>query len=227
MGGHTHPEVSLHGHSMEAYSRFLDAGDWESVGDLMLDSAQKLAAAGAQLLVCPDNTIHQALPRIVDRSPLPWLHIAEVVATTASERGYRRVGVLGTRWLVDSEVYPDKLAAFGIEALRPTDAERDEIHRIIMDELVHGRFEPAGVAFHRAVIERMRTKGCDAVVLGCTEIPLIIDDSSSALPTLDSTRLLGARRSGALASRPLRGRAREGDRGRRGRRWPRSGRRAP
>ena len=190
MGGHTHPEVSLHGHSMEAYSRFLDAGDWESVGDLMLDSAQKLAAAGAQLLVCPDNTIHQALPRIVDRSPLPWLHIAEVVATTASERGYRRVGVLGTRWLVDSEVYPDKLAAFGIEALRPTDAERDEIHRIIMDELVHGRFEPAGVAFHRAVIERMRTKGCDAVVLGCTEIPLIIDDSSSALPTLDSTRLL-------------------------------------
>ena len=108
MGGHAHPEVSLHGHSMEAYSRFLDAGDWESVGDLMLDSAQKLAAAGAQLLVCPDNTIHQALPRIVDRSPLPWLHIAEVVASTASERGYRRVGVLGTRWLVDSDVYPDE-----------------------------------------------------------------------------------------------------------------------
>ena len=207
MGGHAHPEVSLHGHSMEAYSWFLDAGDWESVGELMLDSAQKLAAAGAELLVCPDNTIHQALPRIVDRSPLPWLHIAEVVASTASERGYRRVGVLGTRWLVDSEVYPDKLAAFGIEALRPTDAERDEIHRIIMDELVHGRFEPEGVAFHQAVIERMKTKGCDAL---------------SIVEAHQRTR-----RSGALASRPLRGRAREADRGRRGRRWPRSGRRAP
>ena len=190
MGGHAHPEVSLHGHSMEDYSRFLDAGDWKAVGDLMLDSAERLASAGAQLLVCPDNTIHRALPDIVDRSPLPWLHIAEVVASTASERGYRRVGVLGTRWLVDSDVYPAKLAELGIETVRPTDAERDEIHRIIMDELVHGRFEREGVAFHQAVIEGMKTGGCDAVVLGCTEIPLIIDDRISALPTLDSTRLL-------------------------------------
>lgn len=175
---------------MEDYSRFLDAGDWKAVGDLMLDSAERLASAGAQLLVCPDNTIHRALPDIVDRSPLPWLHLAEVVASTASERGYRRVGVLGTRWLVDSDVYPAKLAELGIETVRPTDAERDEIHRIIMDELVHGRFEREGVAFHQAVIEGMKTGGCDAVVLGCTEIPLIIDDRISALPTLDSTRLL-------------------------------------
>ncbi len=227
MGGHAHPEVSLHGHSMEAYSRFLDAGDWESVGDLMLDSAQKLAAAGAQLLVCPDNTIHQALPRIVDRSPLPWLHIAEVVASTASERGYRRVGVLGTRWLVDSEVYPDKLAAFGIEALRPTDAERDEIHRIIMDELVHGRFEPEGVAFHQAVIERMKTSGLRRGRARLHRDPS--DHRRQQLrapdPRLDAAAR--ARRGGALASRPLRGRAREADRGRRGRRWPRSGRCAP
>ena len=190
MGGHAHPEVSLHGHSMEEYSRFLDAGDWESVGDLMLDSVEKLSAAGAQLVVCPDNTIHRALPLIVDRSLLPWLHIAEVVASTAAERGYERVGVLGTRWLVDSDVYPERLSAFGIEAVLPTDAERDEIHRIIMDELVHGQFEKTGVAFHQAVVERMKAAGCDAVVLGCTEIPLIIDDSSSVLPTLDSTRLL-------------------------------------
>ena len=190
MGGHAHPEVSLHGHSMEEYSRFLDAGDWESVGDLMLDSVEKLSAAGAQLVVCPDNTIHRALPLIVDRSALPWIHIAEVVASTAAERGYERVGVLGTRWLVDSDVYPERLSAFGIEAVLPTDAERDEIHRIIMDELVHGQFEKTGVAFHQAVIERMKAAGCDAVVLGCTEIPLIIDDSSSVLPTLDSTRLL-------------------------------------
>ena len=190
MGGHAHPEVSLHGHSMEDYSRFLDAGDWAAVSELMLDSARKLAAAGAQLLVCPDNTIHQASPKIADRSPLPWLHIAQVVASTAVDRGYRRVGVLGTRWLVDSDVYPDELAAVGIEAVRPSAVDRDEIHRIIMDELVHGRFEPDGVAYHQAVIARMKAEGCDAVVLGCTEIPLIIDDSNAALPTLDSTRLL-------------------------------------
>jgi aspartate racemase len=190
MGGHAHPEVSLHGHSMEEYACFLDAGEWAAVGDLMLDSARKLAAASAQLLVCPDNTIHRALPTIVDRLPLPWLHIAEVVAATAAERGFSRVGVLGTRWLVDSDVYPDKLAEVGVEAVRPSPSERDEIHRIIMDELVHGRFEPTGVAFHQAVIERMKQDGCDAVVLGCTEIPLIISDANSALPTLDSTRLL-------------------------------------
>ena len=190
LGGHEHPEVSLHGHSLEDYARLLDAVDWPGVGELMLDSARKLAAGGAQLLVCPDNTIHQALPHILDRSPLPWLHIAEVVASAAVERGYERVGLLGTRWLVDSDVYPEKLSAVGIAIVRPTDAERDEIHRIIMDELVHGRFEPDGVAFHQSVIARLKAEGCDAVVLGCTEIPLIIDDGSSPLPTLDSTRLL-------------------------------------
>ena len=190
MGGHAHPEVSLHGHSMEEYSRFLDAGDWESVGDLMLDSVEKLSAAGAQLVVCPDNTIHRALPLIVDRSPLPWLHIAEVVASTAAERGYERVGVLGTRWLVDSDVYPDKLRARGLEAVCPNDAERDEINRIIMDELVCSVFRPESIAYFQQVIGRMKNDACDAVALACTEIPLIIDDNRSPLPTLDSTRLL-------------------------------------
>ena len=190
LGGHGHPEVSLHGHSFEDYTTRLDAGDWSGVGELMLDSAHKLAAIGAGLLICPDNTIHQALPFILDRSPAPWLHIAEVVADRAAAQGFERVGVLGTRWLVDSDVYPEKLTAVGVEAVRPTDDERDEIHRIIMDELVFATFKPEAVAYHLAVIERMRNEGCDAVVLGCTEIPLIIDDSNSALPTLDSTRLL-------------------------------------
>ena len=191
LGGHGHPEVSLHGNSLEAYSIRLDADDWAGVGDLMLDSANKLAAGGADLLVCPDNTCHKALPFIVDRSPAPWLHIAEVVASSAADRGFRRVGILGTRWLVDSDVYPDKLTAVGIEAVRPQSPERDELQRIIMDELVRGVFEPEAIAFHQRLIDRLRVEeGCDAVVLGCTEIPLIIDDTNSSLPTLDSTRLL-------------------------------------
>jgi aspartate racemase len=190
LGGRAHPQVSLHGHSFEDYTTRLDAGDWPGVAELMLDSAEKLVAIGASLLICPDNTIHQALPFILDRSPAPWLHIAEVVAERASAQGFHRVGVLGTRWLADSDVYPEKLAAVGIEAIRPTDDERDEIHRIIMDELVLGQLEADAVAFHQQVITRLRSEGCDAVVLGCTEIPLIIDDSNSVLPTLDSTRLL-------------------------------------
>jgi aspartate racemase len=156
----------------------------------MLGSAHKLAQVGADFLICPDNTIHQALPYVEPRSPLPWLHIAEVVATQAERRGFRRLGILGTRWLVDSEVYPQKLSARGISFVRPTTDERHEINRIIMDELVRGIFKPEGVVYHQQVIRRMKDAGCDAVVLGCTEIPLIINDENAALPTLDSTRLL-------------------------------------
>ncbi|HEY9065522.1 MAG TPA: amino acid racemase [Burkholderiaceae bacterium] len=188
---HGHPEVSIHTASLADYTRLIERDDWPGVGALMLESARKLAAAGAELLICPDNTIHQAFDHVAPRSPQPWLHIAEVVADEAARRGYRRIGLTGTRWLVDSEVYPQKFAARGLEAVRPSIAERDEIHRIIMDELVRGVFAPAGVAYHQRVIARLRDdEGCDAVVLGCTEIPLIIDDTNSPLPTLDSTRLL-------------------------------------
>jgi aspartate racemase len=190
LGGHAHPEVTLHTHSLGAYVECLDRGDWRGVGELMLSSAERLARAGAEFLICPDNTIHQALPFIRDRSPLPWLHIAEVVAAEAAQRGYRRLALTGTRWLVESEVYPEKLAARDLQYLRPEAPEREELNRIIMDELVRGVCKPEGVACFQRVIARLKGEGCDAVVLGCTEIPLIIDDSNSPLPTLDSTRLL-------------------------------------
>ncbi|MCW7538041.1 amino acid racemase [Aquabacterium sp. A7-Y] len=190
LGSHAHPEISMHTHSLADYVHCLERGDWEGVGELMLSSAQKLARLGCDFLICPDNTIHQALPGIQARSPLPWLHIAEVVAEQAAERGYRRVGLTGTRWLVESETYPEKLAARDIGYLRPGPDEREEINRIIMAELVCGRFLPESVAYFQQVVEGMKGQGCDAVVLGCTEIPLILNDANSALPTLDSTRLL-------------------------------------
>jgi aspartate racemase len=190
LGGHAHPEVTLHTHSLGAYVEYLERGDWHGVGELMLSSANSLARAGAEFLICPDNTIHRALPLIRARSPLPWLHIAEVVAAQAAERGFRRLALTGTRWLVESFVYPEKLVERGLAFLRPDPAECEEINRIIMDELVRGIFRPEGVAYFQKVIARLKHEGCDAVVLGCTEIPLIIDDSNSPLPTLDSTRLL-------------------------------------
>ena len=180
----------MHTPSLADYVRCLDRGDMRGVGDLMLASAGKLASVGADFLICPDNTLHQAFAYVEPRSPRPWLHIAEVVAAEAAEKGFRRLGLTGTRWLVDSDVYPEKLAARRLECLRPSAAERLETSRIIMDELVYGVFKPEGVAYFQAVIERMKAEGCDAVILGCTEIPLIIDDTNSALPTLDSTRLL-------------------------------------
>jgi aspartate racemase len=190
LGAHAHPEVSMHTHSLAEYVKCLDRDDWQGVGELMLASANKLATIGADFLICPDNTIHRALPHVQPRSPLPWLHIAEVVAAEALARGYRRLGLTGTRWLLDSEVYPQKLAASGLEWVCPSMAERTEINRIIMDELVCGIFKAEAIAYHQRVIARMKDQGCDAVVLGCTEIPLIINDANSSLPTLDSTRLL-------------------------------------
>lgn len=190
LGPHAHPEVSLHTPSLAAYVRCLDQGDLHGVAELMLASAHKLAAAGADFLICPDNTIHQAFAEVESRSPLPWLHIAEVVAAEAVARGFRRLGLTGTRWLVASEVYPQKLAARGLECVRPSEAERDTMGRLIMDELVAGVFRAETVAYFQQVITGLKGQGCEAVVLGCTEIPLIIHDANAALPTLDSTRLL-------------------------------------
>jgi aspartate racemase len=190
LGPHAHPEVSLHTHSFADYMECINRGDWPAVGELMLSSARKLAGAGAEFLICPDNTIHQALRYVQPHSPLPWLHIAEVVAAEAQGRGLHRIAITGTRWLIESEVYPEKLAEHGIEYRRPTSAERDQINRIIMEELVLGIFTPASVAAFQRIIGRMKGEGCDAVVLGCTEIPLLMNDANSPLPTLDSTRLL-------------------------------------
>ncbi|HTE54569.1 MAG TPA: amino acid racemase [Kofleriaceae bacterium] len=190
LGPHAHPEVSIHTHSLADYVRCIHRGDWRGVGELMLSSADKLARIGADFLICPDNTIHQAFPYVEQRSPLPWIHIAEVVATRAVERGFRCLGLTGTRWLIESDVYPEKLAAHGLRHVRPSADDLEEINEIIMEQLVYGVFEPEAIRSLQRVIGRMRDAGCDAVVLGCTEIPLIMDDSSSPLPTLDSTRLL-------------------------------------
>jgi aspartate racemase len=185
-----HPEVSMHTFPLAEHMRRLQSGNLDAVGELMLASARKLAGMGAEFLICPDNTIHQAMPWVEPRSPLPWLHIADVVADEAARRGFRRIGLTGTKWLVASDVYPSRLAARGLECIRPNAADREECSRIIMEELVYGQFRPAGVRHFQQVIERLKAAGAEAVILGCTEIPLIIDDSNSALPTLDSTRLL-------------------------------------
>ena len=183
---HAHPEVSMYTPSLADYIVHLDRDDWPGVGELLLSFGHKLAKMGADFLICPDNTIHQALPYVLPRSPLPWLHIAEVAAQHAVERGYRRIGITGTKWLVDSEVYPEKLLAQGLEYVRPSPTERDECNRVIMDELVCSRFKPEGVAYFQQVIARLKEQGCDAGVLGCTTMML----SSAAPSRKRSTRAL-------------------------------------
>jgi len=190
MGRHRHPEVTVHTHSLAEYMDFIYRDDWQGVADLMLSSANKLARAGAGFLIAPDNTIHRAFELMAPQSPLPWLHIVEEVANVARERGYRKLAITGTKYTMEGPVYPEKLKALGIEYLVPGPAERNRIDEIIFDELVNSIFSDESRTYMRQVIGGLSHAGCDAVVLGCTEIPLLIDDASSPLPTLDSTRIL-------------------------------------
>ncbi len=190
LGEHVHPEISMHTHSLADYVDCLNSNDLAGIGELMLSSANKLQMQGAEFLICPDNTIHQAFKYVEQRSSLPWLHIAEVVVDSAKQQNFIKLGILGTKWLVESDVYPEKIESMGLTWLRPSNQDIDEIGRIIMKELVYGIFRPESISYFQNVISRLKDQGCDAVILGCTEIPLIIDDTNSLLPTLNSNRLL-------------------------------------
>ena len=189
-GPHNHPQITMHTYPLAEYMVPLDADRWQDAGKMLLSSAKILAGAGAQFLISPDNTIHQALDLVRDQSPLPWLHIAEEVAKVATTRGFRRLGILGTRYLMEGPVYPRKLDAVGIAYEIPGAHERAEINRIIFEELVRGRFEDASRRYMQKVIESLGARGCDGVVLGCTEIPLLIAETDSPLMSIDSTRTL-------------------------------------
>ena len=190
LGTHDHPEVSMHTHALARYMSCIHANDWPGVAELMLSSADKLAKAGADFLICPDNTIHQAFDLVEHRSPRPWLHIAQEVANEARRNQFRRLGILGTRFLMEGPVYPERLKAVGLEHRTPGTQARERINHIIMEELVNAQFTPPSLAYFQEVIRTLADQGCDAVVLGCTEIPLLVSPDSSSLPTLDSTRLL-------------------------------------
>ena len=190
LGAHDHPEVSMHTHPLAVYLKYISKGDWTGVAELMFSSAEKLGRAGADFLICPDNTIHQAFDLVARRSPRPWLHIAEEVVKEAQRHRHQRLGVLGTRYLMEGPVYPQKLNAAGLDYRIPGAQEREKINQIIIDELVNAQFTPRSLAYFQEVIRWLKDEGCDAVVLGCTEIPLLVTPESSPLPTLDSTRLL-------------------------------------
>ncbi len=187
---HAHPEVSMHTHPFSDYVRLMEAGRWDGVTALMLSSEAKLAKAGAELVICPDNTVHRVFEDVAKQAKLPWLHIAEEVAREAGREGYTRVGLIGTAWTMDSYFYKEKLDAYGISICLPSEKDRKLVDRIIFDELVAAQFTAESRAYFTGLISEMRKEGCEAVVLGCTEVPLIITQENSPLPVLDSTRLL-------------------------------------
>ncbi|MBN2031645.1 MAG: amino acid racemase [Deltaproteobacteria bacterium] len=190
MGEHCHPEITMHTYPLSEYMIHIRSGAWGKVAGLMLSSTEKLYRAGAEFAVCPDNTIHEAFALVQRKSPIPWLHIAESVAAEAGRRGYKKLAVLGTKYLMTGPVYPDALRKFGIGYEIPDPQERDKIDDIIFTELVNAVLTEQSRLFFNDVMARLKVRGCDAAVLGCTEIPLIINTQDAPLPTLDSTRLL-------------------------------------
>lgn len=190
MGEHNHPEITMNSLPMAEHMAPIRANDWEAVGRLIAASAYKLAKAGADFAICPDNTYHQAFKYLIPQSPIPWLHIAAAVAAEAHRIGYARLGILGTKYLTESDVYPDALKEFQIQSEIPDIEDRERINEIIFKELVNGIFPEASRLYFNEVAEKLKSRGCDAVVLGCTEIPLIVRPDDTPLPTLDSTRLL-------------------------------------
>jgi aspartate racemase len=190
LGPYDHPEITLHGFSLSNYQRLIEDARWDAVGERMLESAAKLVRTGVQLLICPDNTVHQGLDLVRERSPAPWIHIAEEVSDEARQCGFKRLAILGTRFLMEGSVYPSKLASAGIDYRVPNLEQRTRINQIIYDELVYARFLPESRTYFENVIRELGDNGCNAVALACTEIPLLISSSDSPLPILDSTRIL-------------------------------------
>jgi len=190
MGEHNHPEITMHTHPLAEYMVYIRSEDWEQVARLMLSSTRKVAEAGADFAICPDNTIHEAFDLVIAQSPIPWLHIAKAVGEEAKRRGFRRVAVLGTSYLMTGPVYPEALSEYGISHEIPDKDDRERINEIIFKELVNGIFPEDSRLYFNEVIAKLKARGCEAVVLGCTEIPLLVNPDDCPLPTLDSTRLL-------------------------------------
>jgi aspartate racemase len=190
LGEHNHPQVSMHTLPLALYMRHINAGDWSAVADLMLTSVRHLASIGAEVAICPDNTIHEAFTLMQGRSPIPWLHIAEVVAEAAQQHGRKKLLITGTKYLLRGPVYPAILEPLEIAYAIPNLQEQEEINRMIFTELVKGKVSPAAQQRFDEIIGTWAGQGCDAVVLACTELPLLVEGRDSPLATLDSTRLL-------------------------------------
>ncbi len=189
MGAHEHPRITMSGGAMAPTLGLWERGDLAALRQIFYEDAERLAAAGADFFILPDNTAHIALEQPGPDFSIPGLHIAEVVAAEAEADGRQNIGVLGTNWTMEGPVYKGALTRRSLERSIPSTEDREIIHNAIFDELCLGDFRPETRAEFIRIIGDLKQKGCDAVALVCTEIPLLITDEVSPLPILDSTRL--------------------------------------
>lgn len=190
LGPHMHPRIVMSAVPMALSMPGWESNDYSAVGKFLAEGVQMVADAGADFFVCPDNTAHIVLEQIVDDLPIPGLHIADVVCHDLSKQGWKRVGLLGTRWTMTGPVYNAALKKRGLERMIPDDATMTVLDRAIFDELCLGVFNASTTDRYLGAIDDLKSRGAECVILGCTEIPLIVTPENSSLPTFDSTRLL-------------------------------------
>lgn len=190
LGEHMHPTIVVSAIPMALSLGGWESGDHEAVGRHLSDGVRQVRQAGADFWLCPDNTAHIVLEELAPGLPIPGLHIAEVVAAEIRQGGWLRVGLLGTEWTMTGPVYPRILKQHEMSCLVPDEGRRRQLHAAIFDELCQGVFTPETRGEFLAAIDDLRHRGAECVILGCTEIPLIVEPSESSLPVLDSTRLL-------------------------------------
>lgn len=194
MGEHNHPEVTMNSIPMAKFMPYFYKNEPEPIAEIMLESVHKVAKAGAEFAICPDNTCHMAFDLMVKDSPIPWLHIAEVVGAEATKNHFKQIGILGTKYLMQSDVYPKVFDQYDLAYEIPADEDREKINTIIFKELVNGIILEDSRLYFNEVIQRLKERGCDAVTLSCTEIPLIVRPDDCPLPSLDSNPVAGESR---------------------------------
>lgn len=190
LGPHMHPTIVLSAVPMGLSMEGWQTGDHAAVARFLSQGVKQVAEAGAQFYVCPDNTAHIVLERIAADLPIPGLHIADVVCREIAAHGWKRVGLLGTEWTMTGPIYAKALERRGLVHSIPEAPMRAKLHAAIFEELCQGIFRPETAGLFLRAIDELRARGAECVILGCTEIPLIVTSDNASLPVLDSTRLL-------------------------------------
>jgi aspartate racemase len=190
LGPHMHPTIVMSAVPMALSMQGWETENYNDVAKFLSEGVQLVADGGADFYVCPDNTAHIVLEQISADLPLPGLHIAEVVCHEIAGHGWKRVGLLGTKWTMTGPVYARALEQRGLERIVPDEPVREQLNNAIFDELCQSVFNAETTQLFVNAIADLKARGAECVILGCTEIPLIVTETNSPLPVLDSTRLL-------------------------------------
>jgi aspartate racemase len=187
---HDHPRVTLHNEPLAFYIDAVKAGDWHAVGDFLRRSAEILANSGATFCITPDNAVQHAIHLAEAGSPIPWLTMPELVAKAVEQDGRKVVGVIGTKMVTTSATYQTHLGLRGIQVLAPELEEAEDLDRIIFSELIYGEIKAESQAAVLRIIDHLAQRGCEGVILGSSEAPLLVTQENASLPIYDAADLL-------------------------------------